>query len=453
MADAARKLTVAVVASAVSALTPLILFLAFLSKLIIITSYVDQLRIQFLEPFLMVDGNYIALFAAAFLLVFCFSVFSGVCSALLKEDFSLEKAPQSGLFSDISLLKRICFLIFIVLYCLFWLFFWKKLVGGEIFIIFVAVVISSLWFSEVEIAKLSCPNWAALDRLCYEFDLKTIRDDVLQDGARGEITFFEQSTKQKIDKYINYGAFFNLYGTFFYLAAVYNTKIGLQKINFWNAAFISLIAILLPNLIAVWSFEVTRRYFRARPLRWVMFGVLAPISAIFVFLAITSSTYSLMAERVMFMTNLGYNKIQFVNSQYLRGALTKKNLKQFCIIASDSNYYYLMQVKNINHQKRTIGSYYLKVEIPHEKIETIFNNIRPSGFYRIESKSICPPVTFPKMPNELIGTWKVKQVSWKKGVHFPIEKSKRWLTSMSLDITDTGIVANASRTNDRMAFF
>jgi fumarate reductase subunit D len=147
------------------------------------------------------------------------------------------------------------------------------------------------------------------------------------------------------DIYLIPPVFFQIYAILIPFVFVPGSRLGIERIQILNSFFISIISIMLPSIIAIWSFTYTKRYYDNDTLKWLLFGVSTPIVFVFFFLAITSKFYSQFSERVIFESNLGFYQTQFINEQNLSKKHHKNISKIFCLFATDLSKYYIFPIK------------------------------------------------------------------------------------------------------------
>jgi len=156
------------------------------------------------------------------------------------------------------------------------------------------------------------------------------------------------------------------------------------------------IIILMPSFLALWSFEFTRIYYRINFMKWISSAIFLLIFIVFLFLSFTSSSYSLISERVMFLSNMGYYELQFSHSEKRAGEDVVKQ-SYFCLIASDLNYFYMLPIININKPTmkpsfRTLTGEVFKIKVAGLYVnKSLFDN-NFEITYTVYPDNICPPL-------------------------------------------------------------
>jgi len=131
-------------------------------------------------------------------------------------------------------------------------------------------------------------------------------------------------------------------------------------------------------------------------MKWISCAIFLPIFIVFLFLSFTSSSYSLISERVMFLSNMGYYELQFSHSEKRAGEDVVKQ-SYFCLIASDLNYFYMLPIININKPTMKPSFRTLTGEIFKIKVAGLYVNksLFDNNFeitYTVYPDNICPPL-------------------------------------------------------------
>lgn len=305
------------IAALISVISFLTISLSFFLKVFIFTSYTDELNMRFFEPYLMNSGNYVVLIAAVVILIFCVPVVTGAGSAIWIIKYQ-DQTRLKYLSSDLSIAEKIFYsAILVTLSVAFVFFFYFSFTLISTLLCFASIAVIYFWFSRIKLAEILSPDFSILNRLWLHFDLRMNKSNGTNSPSNLDskndnlcsITF----RKICADIYLIPPVFFQIYAILIPFVFVPGSRLGIERIQILNSFFISIISIMLPSIIAIWSFTYTKRYYDNDTLKWLLFGVSTPIVFVFFFLAITSKFYSQFSERVIFESNLGFYQIQFIN--------------------------------------------------------------------------------------------------------------------------------------------
>lgn len=350
---------------------------------------------RFFEPYLMNSGNYVVLSAAAIIFFFSLPVFSGAGSAIWTLNYADQKNNSQPSSSSPSYSKIIFYGIILISFSFcFTFFFYFGYVFLSLLFCLASIPVIAFWFSGVNLAELLLPDFAVLNRLCVYCDLKANQPDIKNvDTDRNDSM---KSRKTWSDVCSISPAYLQIVAILVPFIFIRGSKIGMEKISFLNTVFISIIAIILPSFIAIWSFTFTKKYYRDHPLKGLLYGVSPPIIFVFFFLAATSSFYSQFSERVMFESNLGFYQIRFLESHYPSKKNDKTFSKNFCLFAMNLDQYYIFPIKTIENHARTIDNIFYSVRASNISIKSIIHKNKFSSMTQISTQNFCPPVYIKK---------------------------------------------------------